>query len=71
MKRIFCVFVLCFILLSTGAQHPYLLLSTEKTTTIIFPLPVVHIDRGTAGIIVEQVRDAQHILLVKGGSKGF
>lgn len=53
-----------------GAQTP-LFLSTEKTTSLIFPFPVRHVDRGTKDIIVQPVKENEQILLVKAAQKQF
>ena len=51
-------------------QQP-LRLATDKTTALIFPFPIRHVDRGTKDVIVQPVKDDDKILLVKAGSKQF
>lgn len=40
-------------------------LCAHKTTTLIFPLKIIHIDRGSSQIIVQPIKEADHVLLVK------
>ena len=62
------VLLVCSVL---HAQYPSLQLSTEKTVCLLFPFPVVHVDRGTSNILVEGVNGATHILLLKAATKAF
>lgn len=55
---------LCF------AQTP-LSVTTDKTTSLIFPFPVRYVDRGTKDIIVQPVKENENLLLVKAASKNF
>jgi conjugative transposon TraN protein len=52
------------------AQQP-LSVTTDKTTSLIFPFPIKYVDRGTKDIIVQLIKDDEKILLVKAASKGF
>lgn len=56
-------FIISFI--ATFAQSPSLYLTTNKTTSLIFPFPVKYIDRGSPDILVQQVKEADNIVLVK------
>jgi len=63
-----CVFGL---LVSAMAQTSSLLITTDKTTSLIFPFPIRHVDRGTKDVLVQQVKEADNILLVKAASVKF
>lgn len=52
------------------AQQP-LSISTDKTTSLIFPFPITYVDRGTKDILVQPVKENDKILLVKAASKQF
>lgn len=71
MKKVLCVLVLWCVLFSVHGQTITLHLSTQKTTSLIFPHPVLHVDRGGADVIAEGVPGAKHILLVKATAKDF
>jgi len=53
------------------AQTPSVQITTGKTTSLIFPFQVIHIDRGTKDILVQQVNEAKNIILVKAASTNF
>lgn len=67
MKQLF-IFLLvsniCF------AQTP-LSITTDKTTSLIFPFPIKYVDRGTKDVIVQPVKEDERILLVKAATKQF
>ena len=52
------------------AQGP-LQISTHKTTSLIFPFPVVHVDHGTKDILVQHLKEQDNILLVKAAVAKF
>lgn len=52
------------------AQTP-LSITTDKTTSLIFPFPIKYVDRGTKDVIVQPVKEDERILLVKAASKQF
>ena len=56
---------------ASTAQSPSLSITTDKTTSLIFPFPVIHVDRGARDVLVEQVKEAANILLVKAASANF
>lgn len=70
MKRIVCLNLLSWLCISAGAQTS-LCLSTDKTTSLIFPFPIKHVDRGTPAVLAQQIKDVPTILLVKAGAKNF
>lgn len=58
-------------LVTSLAQGPSLSITTDKTTSLIFTYPITHVDRGTKDVLVEQVKEADNILLVKAASANF
>jgi conjugative transposon TraN protein len=56
---------------SAGAQTSSLQITTDKTTSLIFPFPIRHVDRGTKDVLVQPVKEADNILLVKAASVKF
>jgi hypothetical protein len=71
MKPLWCLLFCCSMTAHLGAQTPTLALTTEKTTSLVFPCPVRHVDRGNGDILVQPVRGAERILLVKAACEGF
>jgi conjugative transposon TraN protein len=59
----------CCLLVSSFAQN--LKISTNKTTSLIFPFPILHVDRGTKDVLVQQVKEKDNILLVKAACEKF
>lgn len=70
MKRFVCLITVSWLYVS-GIAQTSLCLSTDKTTSLIFPFAIKHVDRGTGAVLAQQVKDAPAILLVKAGAKGF
>lgn len=70
MKRFVCSILITWISFSSFAQ-PVLCLSTDKTTSLVFPTAIKHVDRGTQSVLAQQVKDAPAILFVKAGVKDF
>lgn len=68
MKQI--LFILIALLNAAFAQQP-LSISTDKTTSLIFPFPIKYVDRGTRDILVQPVKEDERILLVKAANKQF
>ena len=68
MKQI--LFILLAVMNAAFAQQP-LSISTDKTTSLIFPFPIKYVDRGTRDILVQPVKEDERILLVKAASKQF
>ncbi len=71
MKRLVCLICGCWLFVSAMAQTSALGISTAKTTSLVFPFSVRHVDRGTKDILVQQVKEADNILLVKASAKNF
>lgn len=71
MKPIVCLLWCGLLLHGLGAQPPALPITTNKTTSLIFPYAVRHVDRGTADVLVQPVKGAENILLLKAACAGF
>lgn len=48
-----------------------LCISTDKTTSLVFPFAIKHVDRGSQSILAQQVKDVPTILLVKAANNSF
>lgn len=70
MKRLVWLAVMSLFFVSLKAQTS-LCISTEKTTSLVFPFSILHVDRGTQAILAQQVKESPTILLVKAAEKGF
>ena len=70
MKQIICITLLACLCLSLNAQNS-LCLSTDKTTSLIFPFAIKHVDRGAPSVLAQQVKDIPNLLLVKAGARNF
>lgn len=70
MKKSVCLICVCGLLNLCFSQQP-LPVATNKTTSLIFPFPIRHVDRGTKDILVQQIKEANNILLVKAASQKF
>ena len=68
MKRFVCLVCGCWLFVSVIAQTTSLEITTDKTTSLVFPFPVTHVDRGTKEVLVQHVKDAGNILLIKAAS---
>lgn len=71
MKRIVCLICVCWMFVSGYTQTSSLQITTDKTTSLIFPFPIRHVDRGTKDVLVQPVKEADNILLVKAASVKF
>jgi conjugative transposon TraN protein len=76
MKQFVCLVCVCVTFLISKAQSsvsgaPALFITTNKTTSLIFPSAIKHVDRGTKDVLVQQVKEAENLLLVKASSSGF
>ena len=70
MKRFVSLITLIGICIS-GISQTLLGITTDKTTSLVFPFSILHVDRGTKDILVQPVQEAENILLVKAGLKDF
>lgn len=53
------------------AGQQSLTITTDKTTSLIFPFPIKYVDRGTNNILVQPLKENDNILMVKAGAKQF
>jgi hypothetical protein len=70
MKRFVCLLIASWLFVSSKAQTS-LCISTEKTTSLVFPFAILHVDRGTQSVLALPVKESPTILLVKAATKGF
>ena len=70
MKQLVWLALMSLFFVSLKAQTS-LCISTEKTTSLVFPFSILHVDRGTQAILAQQVKESPSILLVKAAEKGF
>jgi conjugative transposon TraN protein len=70
MKRFVCFVFVCWMFVSSMAQTS-LCVTTDKTTSLVFPFAIKYVDRGNQSVLAQQVKDAPTILLVKAASKDF
>lgn len=70
MKRFVCLITVSFLVISSMAQTS-LCITTDKTTSLVFPFAIRHVDRGTQSILVEPIKEVPTILLVKAATKNF
>jgi len=68
-KNFVLILLLCCSILMKGQTT--LCISTDKTTSLIFPFAIKHVDRGSQSILAQQVKDVPTILLVKAAANGF
>ncbi len=70
MKRFVCLVFVSWLTVSAISQTS-LGITTDKTTSLVFPFNIRHVDRGTKSILAEQVKESPNILLVKAATRGF
>lgn len=70
MQRFVCLITVTLLCFSSFSQIS-LCLATNKTTSLIFPMPIKYVDRGSQAVLAQQVKDVPAVLLVKAGTKGF
>ena len=71
MKQLVCLVCAVSLVVSSLAQTVSLQITTDKTTSLIFPHPIKHVDRGTKDVLVQAIKEADNILLVKAALKDF
>lgn len=69
MKRLVILASLFFALFNSMAQT--IQVTTDKTTSLIFPFAISHVDRGTKDVLVQPIKESDHILMVKAAIKNF
>ncbi|MBN8686131.1 MAG: conjugative transposon protein TraN [Chitinophagales bacterium] len=68
MKQIIIAF---FALINGAMAQQVLPLTTDKTTSLIFPFAIKYVDRGTRDILVQPVKEDGKVLLIKAAVKQF
>ncbi|MBI3137223.1 MAG: conjugative transposon protein TraN [Sphingobacteriales bacterium] len=63
--------ILLFALIDGAMAQQILPLTTDKTTSLIFPFAIKHVDRGTKDILVQPVKEDEKVLLVKAAARQF
>jgi hypothetical protein len=71
MRLLMCLICVLGNFVISFGQETNLFISTRKTTSLIFPYPIRHVDRGTKDVMVQPVKEADNILLVKAASENF
>ncbi len=71
MKRIVSMICAVAVFVSANAQDSTISITTNKTTTLLFPSSIVHVDRGSKNILAQEVTEPKNILLIKAGVKNF
>lgn len=70
MKQFVCLIFVSWLFVSAIAQTS-LCITTDKTTSLVFPFAIRHVDRGTQSVLVQPVKEVPTILLVKAAAKDF
>ena len=70
MKLLFCLYISICLFSDLKAQTS-IAISTDKTTSLVFPFGIAHVDRGSQSILAQTVKEVSSILLVKAASKDF
>lgn len=67
------IFVSCISFVALAQQQVSLRMgiTTDKTTSLLFPAAIRHVDLGTQDVLAEQVSEAENLLLVKAGQADF
>jgi conjugative transposon TraN protein len=71
MKRLIILFFAMGIIFSCAGQSTLISITSDKTTSLVFPFIIKHVDRGTKDILVKQVAEAKNILFLKAAVKKF
>lgn len=70
MKQILCAAIMWMFMFTVRGQTT-LCVTTDKTTSLVFPFAIRHVDRGNQNILAQQVNDMPAILLVKAATANF
>jgi conjugative transposon TraN protein len=74
MKQLVMLIFVCFISLIGLCQQQMPLpmgIAIDKTTSLLFPAAIRHVDLGSPNVLAEQVKEAENLLLVKAGQAGL
>lgn len=63
--------IFAFCLVVAAKAQSLLCVTTDKTTSLVFPFAIKYVDRGNEYVLAQQVKDVPTILLVKAASKDF
>src|SRR5688572_16729628 len=55
----------CLFFVTAVAQPMSISISTDKTVSLVFPFPIIHVDRGAKEVLAQQIKSAANILLLK------
>jgi hypothetical protein len=70
MKQLVSLICAVLVVASANAQST-LCVTTDKTSSLIFPFAIRYVDRGNQYVLAQQVKDVPTILLVKAASNNF
>lgn len=70
MKRLVCLVMVMLAVFSLSAQT-VIGIATDKTTNLVFPFAVKHVDRGTPMVLAQYLKETPTVLLVKAADKNF
>lgn len=76
MKKTSPLFFLCLLLLqlhtnAQPAEQPLLELSDRQTTSLVFPYPILSVDRGSGDVLAQVPKQAANVLQLKGARENF
>jgi conjugative transposon TraN protein len=71
MKQLINLLCAMGIIFSCSGQPASISISSDKTTSLVFPFIIKHVDRGTKDVLVQQVKEAKNILFLKAAVKNF
>ncbi|MEO6729804.1 MAG: conjugative transposon protein TraN [Ferruginibacter sp.] len=69
MKRTFLFTLFCSLYLFCKAQVIHV--SADQTTSLIFPFAISYVDRGSKDLLVQSVKESDHVLFIKAAVKNF
>ncbi len=62
----------CFAQVKTSFIHPRTIeVATNKTTNLVFPFSIAHVDRGSKDVLAQQVNEAGNVLELKAAIDSF
>lgn len=59
------VLILLSLFSNAQASYPGISITNTKTTALVFPSGILHVDRGAGEILVQKVKETENVLLVK------
>jgi conjugative transposon TraN protein len=71
MKKLINLLFALGIIFSCAGQSTSISITSDKTTSLVFPFIITHVDRGTKDVLVQQVKEAKNILFLKAAVKNF